>query len=377
MGEKDGHRDMYRMDAICPGRTGPEPVPNIELPRTIVIGEGAVDSVPDVLKKLNLSGNTYIVTGRRTNKAAGEKIAGMLEAGGRKCGTYISEKASPEEIEAITDTVFGGEPCCLLGVGSGRSIDLAKLASTKLGIPFLSIPTAASHDGIVSSRASIHSSRESKSVEAQPPMAVIADTALIAKAPYELLAAGCGDIISNHTSVLDWELASRLRNEPFNAVASSMALMSAELIMDSADLIHPGKTADPTPDAARLVVQALVTSGMAMSFAGSSRPASGAEHMFGHALDHITKKPALHGVQCAVGSIMTMYLHGGDWNRIRDTMIRLGIPTSAAEMGIPDEDIINALLAAPSIRPERYTILGKGLTRSAAEKAARITQVID
>lgn len=370
------------MDAFPGKRESDRETRMIEMPREIVVGENAIGQVPDVLKKLKLTGNTYIITGRQTNIVAGERIREMTEAESgciRKCGTYISEKASPEEVGAILDEVSGTDPCCLLGVGSGRSVDLAKLSSKKLGIPFLSIPTAASHDGIVSSRASIHSDGESKSVDAQSPMAVIADTTIISKAPYRLLAAGCGDVISNHTSVLDWELASRLLNEPFSAVSSSMALMSAELITESADLIHPSEEIagmGVSPEAARLVIQALVTSGMAMSFAGSSRPASGAEHMFSHALDHITEKPALHGVQCAVGSIMMMYLHGGDWNLLRETMIRLGIPTSAEEMGIPDEDIVEALLAAPGIRPERYTILGKGLTRPAAEKMAKITKVI-
>ncbi len=117
-----------------------------------------------------------------------------------------------------------------------------------------------------------------------------------------------------------------------------------------------------------------------MSIAGSSRPASGSEHMFSHALDRIAPpKAALHGEQCGgVGTIMMMYLHGGNWQEIRDALKKIGgAPTNAEELGIEDKYIIEALLQAHSIRPDRYTILGNGLTLSAAEKVARITKVIN
>ena len=125
------------------------------------------------------------------------------------------------------------------------------------------------------------------------------------------------------------------------------------------------------------MLKALVSNGVAMSIAGSSRPASGSEHMFSHALDRIAPKSALHGEQCGVGTIMMMYLHGGNWQEIRDALKKIGAPTNAEELGIEDKYIIEALVQAHSIRPDRYTILGNGLTPEAAEKVARITKVIN
>ncbi|MCL2550476.1 MAG: NAD(P)-dependent glycerol-1-phosphate dehydrogenase [Methanimicrococcus sp.] len=343
----------------------------MQFPREVLIGKNVLNEIPEVLKKLKLNGKTFIVTGKNTAGIAGEQIAEYIENAGGLTEIYISEKASPEEVEKITEAGKAFEANCFLGVGSGRSIDLAKLSSKNCEAPFISVPTAASHDGIVSSRASIHSDRKSESIDAQAPIAVVADTEIISKAPFRLLAAGCGDVISNYSSVLDWELASRLKNEFFSRSASWMAYMSADMILNSADLVRPG-----LESSARIVVKALVLSGAAMSVAGSSRPASGAEHMFSHTLDRIAKKPALHGEQCAVGSIMMMYLHGEDWGKIRNALIQIGAPTSAREMGISDEEIIEALLKAHTIRPERYTILGGGLTPEAAEKTAVITKVI-
>jgi glycerol-1-phosphate dehydrogenase [NAD(P)+] len=187
-----------------------------------------------------------------------------------------------------------------------------------------------------------------------------------------LLAAGCGDIISNYTAVKDWELARKLRGEEFSEYAAALSLMSTEIILNSATQIRPN-----LEDSVRLVVKALVSSSVAMSIAGSSRPASGSEHKFSHALDVIAPRPALHGEQCGVGTIMMAYLHGGDWQRIRQALLSIGAPVSARDLGIEDNYVIQALLRAKEIRPERYTILGEGLTVRAAEELARVTMVIE
>jgi glycerol-1-phosphate dehydrogenase [NAD(P)+] len=130
----------------------------------------------------------------------------------------------------------------------------------------------------------------------------------------------------------------------------------------------------------------MIVSGVAMSVAGNTRPASGSEHMFSHMLDNLgpgillkgrkNKRP-LHGEQCGVGAIMMVYLHGGDWKKIRNALKRIGAPTTSEELGISKKKIVEALVKAQEIRPERYTILGeKGLTEEAAKKLAKTTGVI-
>jgi glycerol-1-phosphate dehydrogenase [NAD(P)+] len=114
-----------------------------------------------------------------------------------------------------------------------------------------------------------------------------------------------------------------------------------------------------------------------MSIAGSSRPCSGSEHLFSHALDVVNSAGALHGEQCGVGSILITYLYGEDWKSIRDTLKRLGAHTTSAELGVKDKEVVKALELAATIRPDRYTILQKlKLDRAACEKAARETEVI-
>ncbi|HIH45423.1 MAG TPA: iron-containing alcohol dehydrogenase, partial [Candidatus Methanoperedenaceae archaeon] len=105
--------------------------------------------------------------------------------------------------------------------------------------------------------------------------------------------------------------------------------------------------------------------------------ASGSEHKFSHALDRIAPKHALHGEQCGVGTIMMMYLHGGDWKSIKAAIEKIGAPATARELGVSEEHIVEALVRAHEIRPERYTILGTGLTEEAARRLAIVTGVIE
>jgi glycerol-1-phosphate dehydrogenase [NAD(P)+] len=242
-------------------------------------------------------------------------------------------------------------------------IDTAKIVSFNLDLPFISVPTAASHDGIASARASVAVEGGNSSLEAQPPVAIVADTGIIASAPHRLLAAGCADVISNYTAILDWELAHRVKGEPISEYAITLSKMTAEILVKDAHLIKPHQE-----ESAWLVVKALVSSGVAMSIAGSSRPASGGEHKFSHALDKLAPGKALHGESCGIGTIISMYLHGGDWRGIRSSLKTIGAPVTPADVGIEDAVAVEALLMAKTIRPERFTIFDMGLTRESAEK---------
>lgn len=343
----------------------------MQLPRYVVVGHDVLSEVANVCKDLKLYGDTLIVTGSNTLRVAGKHVMEILEDADYKVETIITEEASMEEVAKVEKKAQDIGADIIIGVGGGRNIDIAKLVSTRLDVPFFSIPTAASHDGIASNRASILHDGESVSVMAQAPLAVIADTGIIAQAPYRLLVAGYGDIVSNYTAVLDWQLAQRLRGEPYSEYAAALSQMTAEILVDSADLIKEG-----LEESAWIVVKALVSSGVAMSIAGSSRPASGSEHKFSHALDRVAPGRAYHGEQAGVGAIMMMYLHGGDWENIRDSLKRVGAPTNADELGMSDKEIIDALLIAHTIREERYTILGNGLTPVAARNLAIETKVI-
>ncbi|MHC1628078.1 MAG: NAD(P)-dependent glycerol-1-phosphate dehydrogenase [Candidatus Nezhaarchaeales archaeon] len=343
---------------------------DIELPRRILVGRGVAEKVGDIAKSLGLSGRAYVLLGKMGRKLAGEIALSSLSS----CGFDVFDRdveGDVEEHSCIIEHARDVRPSFIVSIGGGTTIDLGKYAAFKLGIPFISVPTAASHDGIASPMVSLKGLRSPYSIKAKPPLAIIADVNIIMSAPHRLLASGCGDIIAKLTAVKDWKLAHRIKSEYYGEYAASLAVLSAKLVMRHAKLIGAHKE-----EGVRIVIEALVSCGVAMCIAGSSRPCSGAEHQFSHVLDMIAPKPALHGEQCGVGTIMMAYLHGMKWRKIKKALKTIGAPTTAKELGIDDEYIIRALVEAHKIRP-RYTILGDtGLTWEAAEKLARTTGVI-
>src|SRR6266705_3520909 len=242
----------------------------MELPRNVVVGHDALHTVGEVCQSLKLGKRALIVADETTMKIAGLIVEKDLAARKIRSSEFLIPDATMEEVREGEEKIRKGNIDFALGVGGGRSIDVAKCASFNAGVPFVSVPTAASHDGVVSSRASIQKDGERVSLAAQTPIAVIMDTAIIAESPFRLLAAGCGDIISNLVAVKDWALARNLRNEYYSSYAAALSELAARLVIENASTIKPR-----LEESAWFVCKALVSSGVAMSIAGSSRPASG------------------------------------------------------------------------------------------------------
>ena len=336
------------------------------LPRIVVTGPGVLEQLPAVIAELDLPERGLIVCDSNTLKIAGRQVNEYLEIGGHQMKKIVVEGANSQELLRVEDALDGID--FLIGVGGGRPIDLAKQAGFNKNIPFVSIPTAASHDGFGSARSSIRQAGRKTSMQAIPPIAVVADTSIISKAPKRLLGAGVGDIISNQTAVLDWRLDGQKAD--YSEYAAALSEMAAQLVEDGIE-----KVASGTEEGVRLVVKALISSGVAMSIAGTSRPASGGEHKFSHWLDANSDNPALHGEQCGLGSIVTMYLHGGDWEKIRDTLKAVNAPINSKGLGMDDGMVLSAFINSKEIRPQRTTILDKS-TQIQIEEAALATGVI-
>lgn len=344
-------------------------VKRVEMPRDILAGHGVLEEVRDMCVGLHLTGPGTIITGGRTAEVAGNRVLELMD--GYDMDVCKVGDATQEAADMVSRRARENGSTFILAVGGGSKIDLAKVVSNDVRIPFIAIPTSASHDGIASNRASLKSADGSRSVASASPMGVIADTEVIFRAPYRLLASGCADVISNLTAIRDWDFARRLKGEAFSRSAYSLAKHAAEEIVEGSPLIKPG-----VEDSVWVAIKPIIMSGIAMSIAGSSRPTSGAEHMFSHMLDLRCPGRALHGEQCGVGSIMTMYLHGGDWEGIRDALDNVGAPTTASQLGIPADEIVYAMAHATEIR-DRFTILGdNGITEDVAERVAVATGVI-
>lgn len=340
-------------------------VHEINLPVKIVIGYGVLGKASSYLENI-LSENKVvgIVTGRNTYKVAGVTIEDDLRR--RGCETIVWEvkEASVNEAQSIyseATKIMGLK--VILGVGGGKAIDVAKYVAKQLNGLVISVPTAPSHDGIASPFASLKGLDKPMSIPTKTPYAIVADIEVISKAPARLVKAGVGDILGKLVAVKDWLLAHRLKNEYYGDYAAQLALLSAKHVIRYHELI-----ASLNPEGIRILVEALISSGVAMCIAGSSRPASGSEHLFSHALELLVPEKLLHGEKVAFGTILMLYLHGDSkWKLVKKIARKIGLPTTVKELGVEPEIVVEALVNAHKLRPERYTILGEtGISAEAA-----------
>jgi glycerol-1-phosphate dehydrogenase [NAD(P)+] len=344
----------------------------MQLPREVVVGNNTLELIGDICKRLGFSKSALVVMGKKTLDIAGKTVMDLLDDDGMNVNHIVANSCNVEDIVLVEKQIDELKPEVVLGVGGGTKIDVAKMSAAHKEVPFISVPTTAAHDGIASPLVSLKGLEKPYSLMAQSPMAIIADTNIIIKSPYRFTASGCADVISKLTAVRDWKLAYEVKGEYYGEYAGSLAMMSARLVVKNSSLIKPNEE-----EGLRVLLEALISCGVSMSIAGSSRPCSGSEHLFSHALDQIASKPALHGEQCGVGAIMMARLHNIDWRRIKGTLKKVGAPTTAEELGVTPEDVIEALVRAGEIRPDRYTILHeRELNKDSAEKLAKTTGVI-
>lgn len=339
----------------------------MELPTKVLIGAGVLSELWEFIKDS---------TGRKAPViAAGPNVRSLVESsidealrGRANWVTVIAPDM--RNVESVMKEASGSG--CIIGVGGGKSVDVGKLAAFRKGLPFYSVPTSASHDGISSPFASIRGLDRPFSVKARPPMGILADVDVIASSPRNLLAAGCGDLVSKLTAVRDWQLAHRETGEYYGGYAAHLALMSASVITEGSRRIGTFRK-----DGVRELVEALISAGVAAGIAGSSRPCSGAEHLFSHYLDLSAPGVGLHGEKCGLGTIMMAKLQRLDWRLVRSSLRNVHAPTTAKDIGISEAQVVEALLRAGSIRPERFTILtAHRLNRAQATRLAQSTGVI-
>ena len=342
----------------------------MELPRLIVVGEKNIADFGIFLKKLDDSKLVSLVTGNHVKKVIQHKIEQSLERSKIKYNWHLAERNEIGSIKIIEKKVEKDKSDTIIGIGGGRAVDSAKIIAFNLKKPFVSVPTAASHDGVASPFVSIKGDKP-HSIVASAPHGVFVDIDIIKKAPKRLLASGCGDLIANITAVKDWELGHKKTGEYYGRYSANLALMSADMILENSSLFLR-KGVD-----SRIVVEALISAGVASGIAGSSRPCSGSEHLFSHALDRIAPGKGLHGEKCGIGTIMMAKLHGQDWKKISKTLKNVGAPITAKEVGLTKKEIINALVMAQGLRPERYTILQeKKMTEKHAIELAKSSKII-
>lgn len=344
------------------------PSHTMELPRLIVVGEKNISQIGSFLRSLSGPKKISVIAGNHVQKIVKTQFQKALSASRIHSVWHTPIGNDEKSMTLVKNKVRKDKSDLIVGIGGGRSVDVAKMIAFNLGKPFVSVPTAASHDGIASPFVSVRGEKP-HSIVATAPLGVFVDIDIIKKAPRKLLASGCGDLVAKITAVRDWEIGRDKTGEYFGRYSANLASMSAKILLEATKK-------KKLPDV-REIVEALISAGVASCIAGSSRPCSGSEHLFSHALDKIAPGVGLHGEKCGIGTILMAKLQGQDWRLVAKTLKNIGAPTTAKEIGLKQDLLVQALVIAQSLRPERYTILKEAhLTKSKALELAKATHVI-
>lgn len=247
----------------------------------------------------------------------------------------------------------------IVGIGGGKALDIAKYVGFLSRLPYYAVPTSLSNDGFCSPQSSLTVRGKRRSLPAALPFGVVVDTAVCRDAPRILTLSGVGDLVAKFTAVRDWKLAFHAKGEPVDDFA---ALMSDGTIY--AYMGHPAFDLEGI----RLLATALMLNGIAMEICGSSRPASGSEHLISHALDATSTRPRLHGLQVGVATYLISIVQGMNTEHIASLFDATGFWDAIAADPFSRAEWLNAIRIAPSIKEGFYTVLSSRDVLPEAEK---------
>ena len=274
----------------------------------VIIEKGAVNKLPSLLEEIGAK-KPFILSGHDTFQAAGNAVCSVLEQGGYSYVKYVFpiSPVRPTEYTVGSALMHFDYSCdAIIGIGSGVINDTAKMLARATGMKYIIVATAPSMDGFVAGTSSMDRDGLKTSIYSKAAWCVLGDLDILCNAPMHLLRAGVGDMLAKITSLMEWKLAAVIVGEDYCEVTAALVQRALDQVTAQAH-----KLLERDPEAVRSVMEGLVIAGIAMNYAGVSRPASGMEHYFSHIWDmrSLAFEGVLfeqHGIQAGLGTLYTL-----------------------------------------------------------------------
>ena len=319
--------------------------------KRIIVEENAIDVIPTVIKEFK---KVLIVTTQDLHLLFNEWMDNLFKL--PNVEKYYLNDYSVQEALKISSNLIINYFDCIVSIGGGTVNDTCKLAAKYGDKIFVSIPTIVSNDGVCSNTAVLKfDGTRTDGLPAKSPDIIIVDTKIVKSAPKKFLEAGICDIISNYTALYDWQLAIEHGCEKQNDIAKIIASNALYNILNLSEPINPNSNWH-----IKLVCESLILSGIAMEIKGNTRPCSGSEHLFNHAINaYHSDLKILHGYLVGLGALATSIFQEQDYDMLLNYLKKNKIDIRPSCLGITKEVFVDAWLKASSTRPNRYTVLNK------------------
>lgn len=278
--------------------------------KRIIIESGAIRRLPELLAECRCK-KPFLLSGHDTFAAAGDRVCAVLDENGISYEKYVfpTSPVTPTE-QSVGSAVMHFKPECdlIIGIGSGVINDIGKMLAHTAGKPYMIVATAPSMDGYASASASMEMDGLKVSLDSAFAWAVVGDLDVLCQAPMHMLRSGMGDMIAKYISLCEWKIAHLLVGEYYCPVVAELVKTALDRCVSAGPALL-----NREPEAVKAVMEGMVIAGMAMKYAGLSRPASGMEHYFSHIWDMRSlafgTQADLHGIQCGVGTLLSLKIY--------------------------------------------------------------------
>ena len=275
----------------------------------IIVGSGAIESIAETVNKYGRK--AFVLCDKNTYSAAAKRVCEILSNSNIAFTSYIldGEKIEPDEV-CVGAAVMHYDTSCdvIVAVGSGVINDIGKLLASTADKPYIIVATAPSMDGYASATSSMTRDGLKISLSTKCADVIIGDTNILAAAPMQMLVSGLGDMIAKYVSICEWRISHLITGEYYCEQIADLVRSALKKCTDRAKGLI-----ERDPKAVEAVFEGLIIGGVAMTYAGLSRPASGIEHYISHIWDmrgvEFGTPTSTHGIQCAIGTLIALHYY--------------------------------------------------------------------